>query len=130
MIGSAFLDQNPPYLAALGPGLVRDEGHAEDLAGDLLGFRRRGRELDSATLAASPCVDLRLDDHGPAKARGDLIRLKRVRRDFPAGDRHAKLRHQLFRLKLMNFHDDFLFPESLPTRFSGSIACVKNGLKR
>src|SRR6185369_16192057 len=58
----AFLDQEAPHLLPLRPGLVGDELHAEDLAGELRHLGLRARELDAAALAATAGVDLRLDD--------------------------------------------------------------------
>ncbi len=57
----ALLDQQPAHLLPAGAGLVRDELHAEDLAGALLHLVERVRELDAAALAAAARVDLRLD---------------------------------------------------------------------
>jgi len=58
----AFLDQQVAHLLAFGPGLVRDQLHAEDVVGVLADFVQRARELDAAALAAAAGVDLRLHD--------------------------------------------------------------------
>jgi hypothetical protein len=39
-----------------------NQGHAENLAGNLGGFLGGTRQLDAATFAAATCVDLRLDN--------------------------------------------------------------------
>ena len=46
----AFLDEQPAHLLPLRPGLVRDELHAEDLAGE----RRAPRRATCATLTPPP----------------------------------------------------------------------------
>ena len=68
-----FLDQHAADLLAFGPGLMRDQRHAEHLLGELLGFVGRLGELDAAALAAAAGVNLRLDDDDvAAEAARDL----------------------------------------------------------
>ncbi len=69
-----------------GPGLVRDERHAEDLLGDDGGLGGILRDFDAATLAASAGVNLRFDDHAAA----DVLR---GRLGFGDGERHLPARH-------------------------------------
>ena len=71
----AFLDQEAAHLLALRAGLVGDELHAEDLAGERRDLGFRARQLDAAALAAAAGVDLRLDD--PDRAAELLRRLGR-----------------------------------------------------
>ncbi len=59
--GQRLFDQQPLHLLAFGPGLVRDQRHAEHLARQLGGFFRRLGDLHAAALAAPAGVDLRLD---------------------------------------------------------------------
>ena len=69
------------------------ERHAEHLLGEFLGFIRRFRELDAATLAAPAGVDLCLDDgDAAAKTPGDLAGFLCGERDFAArnGDTEAR----------------------------------------
>jgi hypothetical protein len=83
-----------PTFRPSGPGLVRDERHADHLLGEALGFVRRLRQLDAAALA-------------PARPRGicalttttfvaeplrDGRRIVCRECDFAAGDRNAKAR--------------------------------------
>ena len=60
------------HLLALGPGLRRHQLHTQDGGGDLLGLRRRGRQLDAAALAATAGVNLRLDDAATTELLTDL----------------------------------------------------------
>jgi len=56
----ALLDEEPPHFLPFGPGLVRLQHHAEDLAGPFAHFTRRFRHLHAAALAAAAGVNLRL----------------------------------------------------------------------
>ena len=67
----ALLDVEAAHLLPLGAGLVRDELHAEDLLGELPRLRGAAlRDLHAAALAATACVDLRLDDDDRAAGLG------------------------------------------------------------
>ena len=92
-------------LAALGTGLVGDQGHAEDLLGRLLGRGGILDDLDAAALAASAGVDLGLHDgHAAAETPGDRAGLLGRERDFPAGHRHAVPGQDGLCLILVNLH--------------------------
>ena len=87
---------------------MRDELHAEDLLGILLGFGEVLRDLDAAALAAAAGVDLRLD-HDAIGAVGE-----EPARDFECfieGVRHLAARHgntvlrkDVLCLIFVNFH--------------------------
>ena len=92
-----------------GPGLVRDQVHAEDL---LRGLARGGRALDhlhAAALAAAAGVDLRLDDDelvvglGDQRLRGRLGLVDAEGR-ASLGDRDAELLEDLLGLVLVDLH--------------------------
>ena len=61
---------------ALRAGLVRDELHAEDLLGVLLGLVDGPRDLHAAALAAAAGVNLRLDDDA-GRAIGEELACRR-----------------------------------------------------
>ena len=60
----ARLDQQPLDLLSRGPGLVRDQLHAEDRLRRCIRGLDRLDDLDAAALAASARVNLGLDHHG------------------------------------------------------------------
>ena len=72
---------------ALGARLMRAQGHAEDLASDVLGLIRGLGELDAARLAAPTRVDLCLhdDDVAPTKPRVAASASAGVVASVPAG---------------------------------------------
>ena len=87
-----------------GPGLVRDQRHAEHLLGDFGRFRGIFRDLHAAAFAAAAGVNLRLHHHAAA----DLLRrrfgfLHRVRH-FAARHRDVVFGQDGLRLILVNFH--------------------------
>ena len=101
----ARFNQDPLHQAARFAGLARDEGHADHLARERLGFVPRLGELHAAALAAAARVDLRLDDdQAAAKAAGDLARFDRRERHFPARHGNAVTREDRFGLVLVNSH--------------------------
>src|SRR5204863_5742667 len=80
-----FLDEHAADLSSVRAGLVGDECHPDHLLGDALGFVRRFRELDAASLAATAGVNLRLDDdHGAAETFGNRGRFSGIENDFAA----------------------------------------------
>ena len=102
----AVLDQQATHLLALGAGLVRDQLHAEDLAGQGLDLVDRAGQLDAATLAATAGVDLRLDD--PDRA-AELLRcldrlLNRESRNA-ARHRDSEFAQDFLALVLVNLHE-------------------------
>ena len=101
----AFLDQEPAHLLALRPGLVSDELHAEDLAGELRDLGLRARQLDASALAAAAGVDLRLDD--PDRAAQLLRRLgglAHAEGRIAARHRDAEAGKDLLALVFVNLH--------------------------
>src|SRR5690606_12690497 len=58
----AFFDQQTLDQTAFRTGLMRNQRHAENVVCVLAHFVERLGNLDAASLAASTCVDLRLDD--------------------------------------------------------------------
>ncbi len=100
-----FLDEDTRHDAPFRAGLMRDERHAEHLAGDALGLVGRSRELHAAALAAAAGVNLRLDDDElAAEAACDLARLGAVERNFTARHGDAVARKDGFGLVLVDFH--------------------------
>ena len=76
-----------------GTGLMRDERHADHLLRDLLRLVGRFRELDAAALAASACMNLRLDDDNiSAEAPRDLAGFSGCERHFTTRDGHTEPR--------------------------------------
>jgi hypothetical protein len=106
--GERFLDQQTTHDAAIRPGLMRNQSHAEHLRSEVSGFLDRFRNLHSAALAASAGVDLRLHHH-PASPGGEQALGSGF--DFLSILRHLSPRHgdaifleNCFRLILVNFH--------------------------
>src|SRR5215212_8962675 len=100
-----LFDEQRAHLAPLGAGLVRDELHAEYLAGQFLRLVGALRDLDAAALAAAARVYLRLDDDDlRAQLLRRVIRLLGRARDNPARHRDAVLPQKLLRLVLVNLH--------------------------
>jgi hypothetical protein len=85
----ALLDQQAPHLLARRPGLMRHELHAENFSREVANVIERFRELDAPALAATPRVNLRLDD-----PNGTAERLRRLDRVVDGKGRHAaRYRH-------------------------------------
>src|SRR6185312_14498044 len=91
-----------------GTGLVGDELHAEDLAGELAGLLGRFGELDAAPLAAPAGMDLGLDDAPAAHLLADLRCLVRAVRHLAARCGHPIPAQDLLGLIFMNLQDDIL----------------------
>ena len=101
----AFFDQDTAHDAAVGPGLVCHERHAEHVARDAFGIVGRACELHPAAFAAAPGVNLRLDDdHAAAQTVRDLARVGGGGRHFPARDGNTVAFEDGFGLVLVNFH--------------------------
>ena len=100
-----LLHPYPPDPLPGGSRLIRDECHAEHLAG---GFRRGLRafdDFDAAALPSSASVDLCLDDHrAPAKPLGDRARRVRIERDVALGNWYAVPGQDRLGLILVNLH--------------------------
>jgi hypothetical protein len=106
----ALLDEQALDLLALGAGLRRDELHPEDLLHGLFGIRARLRDLHAAALAATTCVNLRLDDDDLGAALLLHLRDRRERffnaqRRDADRHRHAVLLEQLLSLVLVDLHE-------------------------
>ena len=106
--GQGLFDQQPLHDLALGPGLVRDQLHAQHLGCELGGFFRRFGELDAAALAAASGVNLRFDhDAGRALLKQRTRRVERLiarLNHLAARHRHSILSQNGFSLVLVNFH--------------------------
>ena len=72
--GQRLFDQQPAHDAAFRPGLVRDQRHAEHLAGQLAGLFHRLGDLHAAAFAAAAGVDLRFHHHAGGAASNKLLR--------------------------------------------------------
>jgi HPt (histidine-containing phosphotransfer) domain-containing protein len=124
--GQRFFDQQSPYHAPFGPGLVRDQRHAEHLFGQLARFLHRLGDLHPPALATASGVNLRLhyDAGSPGVEQGLRHRngLPARRSHFPARHGHTKLLQDRFRLVLMNFHNDSRPKRSLHISGQGLLA--------
>jgi hypothetical protein len=102
---SAFFDQQVTNLLAFGACLVRDQLHAEDLAGVLAHFFQRSCDLDATAFATATSVNLGFDDPDLA-AQGfscfDCVFDGRAVN--PARNRNAEFLQELFALIFVNFH--------------------------
>ncbi len=110
-----LLDEHLAHELPFGAGLMGDELHAEDLAGQLASFLGRLGELDAAPLAAPAGVDLGLDDAPAAHLLADPGRLVGVVRHLAPGCRHPIPAQDLLGLIFMNLQDDVLRGSSLGT---------------
>ncbi len=101
----AFLDQQAPNLLAGRPGLMGDQLHAENLAGQRLQFVQRAGQFHTAAFAAAARVNLRLDD--PDLAAQALRRIERfLHRESGIAARHrnAEVAQQLLALVFVDLH--------------------------
>ena len=124
-----LFNQQPAHNAAFGAGLVRDQRHAQDFAGEFAGFGQRLRDLDAAAFAAAAGMDLGLHDYarcaGVEQFFGRGLSLFARGCHGAARNRDAVLLQDAFCLILMNFHNDSwitLRPDSKP----GGTACGFN----
>src|SRR3989339_573132 len=104
-IGTVF-DVEATYLLAFRASLVGLELHSQDLASDALDIFNGLGNLDAATLATAPGVDLRLDN--PYRAAEFLCgfhRLLNGERCNAARHWHTKLTQDFLALVLVNFHE-------------------------
>jgi hypothetical protein len=106
----ALLDEQAAHDAALGPGLVRAEPHAEHGLGDGLGLFGGAGQLDAAALAPPARVDLGLHDHREAQLLGHLDRFVRRVGDLAPRDRDPEAREQRLRLILVDLHRSVMPP--------------------
>ena len=101
----AFLDVEPVDLLAVRPGLVRDQGRAEEPRRFLLHVVDRFDDLDAAGLAAAAGMDLRLHHPDrPAKLVGGLDRFIDAERRIAARHRHAVVAQHRFGLVFVDVH--------------------------
>ena len=100
----SLFDEDGAHQLALGPGLLGDQGHAEDLAGELDRLVWVVGELDAAAFAASAGVDLRLDDDPAAELLGRRPRRFGLGNDNASRHRHPVLGQHLFALILVDLH--------------------------
>ena len=88
----SFLDQKHADFPALGPGLVRDQFHAQHLPGDLARFLGVLCQLHAAAFATAAGVNLRLNhDRLAGQVFRRLIRFFWRARDDATRHRHAEL---------------------------------------
>ena len=86
-----------------GPGLVRDELHAEDLVRVITDLVDRLRHLHATALAAAACMNLRLDDPDrAAQLPCGLDRIVLREHGFAARDRDAEFPRNFLTLVLVN----------------------------
>ncbi len=108
--GQRFFDQQAAHDAAFGAGLMRDQLHAQHLAGEIGGLVHRLGDLHAAAFAAASGVDLRLH-HDSGCAGTQQLFGDRFGFLARAGHRSARNCHTIFLencfcLVLMNFHND------------------------
>ena len=106
--GRAFFNEQALHFLSGGPGLVRDQLHAEN------GFGRDGGvfhvfdDFNAATFAAAAGVNLRLDDDGLVAGGEELlgggIGFFQRGGHFTVGNGHAVLAEDGFGLVLVNLH--------------------------
>ncbi len=102
---AAFLDIDALHFLAAGAGLVRDERHAEHLAGGLADRLQGFHDLDAARLAAAAGMDLRLDDPDRAAQLGcHLLSLLGGIGDAAARHGHAEPLQESLCLIFMDVH--------------------------
>ncbi len=102
--GQRFFDQQPLHDSPGGTGLVRNQPHAEHVAGELGGFGGILGDLDSAALAAAAGVDLGLDHHAAADLLGRPVRLLDRGGDLATGHRNVEPGQNGLGLILVDFH--------------------------
>src|SRR5574343_332121 len=101
----AFFDQQVTNLLAFRAGLMRDQLHAENLAGVFANFFQRGCDLDATALATATCVNLGLDHPDlAAQGFGCLDRVFHGGAVNPARNGDAEFLQDLLALIFVNFH--------------------------
>ena len=102
----AFFNQEAAHFLAFRAGLVRDELHAQDFAGQLFNLFDAAGEFDAAALAATAGMNLRLDHpHRAAEFLGGFNRLLNGEGRNAARHRHAKIAQDFLALVFVNFHE-------------------------
>src|SRR5574343_1511026 len=100
-----FVDQQVTNLLAFRTGLVRDQLHAQDLAGVFAHFFERGCDFDATTLATATGVNLGLDHPDlAAQGFGCLDRVVHGGAVNPARNGDAEFLQDLLALIFVNFH--------------------------
>src|SRR5574343_777241 len=100
-----FVDQQVTNLLAFRTGLVRDQLHAQDLAGVFAHFFERGCDFDATTLATATGVNLGLDHPDlAAQGVGCLDRGVNGGAVNPARNGDAEFLQDLLALIFVNFH--------------------------
>ena len=99
-----FLDQEPAHEPALGPGLLRHQGGAEDRVRGGPHLRFGPGEAHPAGLSPAAGVDLGLHHHREAEFRGGGNRFVHAVRDLAAWDGDAVLGKEPLRLVLVKVH--------------------------
>ena len=128
----ALLDEHAADDPALGPGLVRDERHAEHgLRGGARGVRALD-DLDAAALAAAAGVNLRLDDDRAAAELdgGGRASSIGVNATLALGHGHAERLEDLFALIFVNLHRRSVREPSWSTALDADTASVPDGGRR
>ncbi len=91
--------------AAFGPGLMRDQRHAENFPGDDSSLRGIFGDLDAASFASSTGVDLRFDDNAAAELFRRCFCFFRGACHFPSRHGNAVAAKEGLGLILVNLHD-------------------------
>ncbi len=104
-----FLDQDLSHELTLGTGLVRDELHPEDLAGDLHSLVGILGELDAAALPTPSGVNLRFDDDSSAELFSGLSCVLSLLDDDSARYGNSVSAKDFFGLIFVHFHRVVIF---------------------
>jgi len=96
--------QHALHEPAFGPGLMRDQRHAEDLLGDGRDVIESLRDFDTATFAAAAGVNLRLDYDAAADFLRRSLRFSDGKRHFPARHGDMVFGQNGLGLILVDFH--------------------------
>ena len=99
-----FLDENALDEPSFGAGLVGDEGHPDDLIGELGGLVGVVGQLDAAAFAAPARVDLRFDNDAATELLSSLAGFVGSEGDFASGNGDVVLAQNALCLILVNFH--------------------------
>ncbi|OIQ70417.1 hypothetical protein GALL_479710 [mine drainage metagenome] len=104
---------------------MRDQLHTQNFTGEFFHFFNRARQLDTAALAATTGVDLRLHDpHRAAEFLSGFYRLLNGECCNATRHRHTKLTQDVLALVLVNLHELFL------SGMDGGMACAAAELRQ
>ena len=125
----ALFDIETANLLACGPGLVRDQLHAEHVAGELLHVLDGLGHLHTTALATAAGMNLCLDHpHGASQLLGGFHGFLHGECRNSPWDRHAELTQDFLALILMNLHA-VLSTNGKGSPETGPEGCPEKGLE-